>query len=107
MVLGCAALGLYYGFTWRGHKESAVPKGRKIDPGRTNMNNFRKRVEKQAKKLSKQEDILPAMTKAQLQKLVRVQTRKGIINKNGKLRTAVRKAFEPLIRAIVRDELEK
>lgn len=31
-VKGCAALGRRYGITWRGHKEAAVPKGRKPDP---------------------------------------------------------------------------
>lgn len=31
-VLGCAILGNHYGITWRGHKEAAVPAGRKTDP---------------------------------------------------------------------------
>lgn len=31
-VRGCAALGKHYGFTWRGHKEAAIPHGRKPDP---------------------------------------------------------------------------
>lgn len=31
-VTGCAAIGLYAGITWRGHKEAAVPAGRKPDP---------------------------------------------------------------------------
>lgn len=31
-VLGCAALSEHYGIRWRGHKEAAVPDGRKPDP---------------------------------------------------------------------------
>lgn len=39
-VRGCAALGQHYGFTWRGHKEAAVPHGRKPDPN-FDMDKFR------------------------------------------------------------------
>jgi hypothetical protein len=31
-VTGCAAIALYSGITWRGHREAAVPAGRKPDP---------------------------------------------------------------------------
>lgn len=60
-----------------------------------------------AKKLADQEDIMPSLTKAELRKLVRTQTRAGLINKKGRLRAAVRRALEPLIRAIVKEELTK
>lgn len=39
-VRGCRALGKAYGITWRGHKEAAVPKGRKPDPN-FDMDKFR------------------------------------------------------------------
>lgn len=42
-VRGCAAIGLYAGITWRGHKEAAVPYGRKPDPN-FNMDAFRAEV---------------------------------------------------------------
>lgn len=42
-VTGCAVLGKHYGITWRGHKEAAVPYGRKPDPI-FDMPEFRKNV---------------------------------------------------------------
>ena len=39
-VAGCAALARAYGITWRGHKEAAIPRGRKPDPN-FDMNRFR------------------------------------------------------------------
>lgn len=39
-VRGCAALGQHFGFTWRGHKEAAIPHGRKVDPN-FDMDSFR------------------------------------------------------------------
>lgn len=32
LITGCSALGRHYGIRWRGHKEAAIPKGRKVDP---------------------------------------------------------------------------
>lgn len=32
LVAGCRALGAHYSITWRGHKEAAIPAGRKVDP---------------------------------------------------------------------------
>lgn len=39
-VRGCAAISLYSGITWRGHKEAAIPYGRKPDPN-FSMDDFR------------------------------------------------------------------
>ena len=39
-VTGCAAIGLYGGIGWRGHKEAAIPAGRKPDPN-FDMHRFR------------------------------------------------------------------
>lgn len=50
-VLGCAALGTYYGITWRGHKEAATPKGRKVDPN-FDMGAFRTAVAAKQKELA-------------------------------------------------------
>lgn len=43
LVAGCAALARHYGFKWRGHKEAAAPKGRKVDPN-LNMNTLRNKI---------------------------------------------------------------
>lgn len=42
-VRGCAALGAAYKIKWRGHKEAAVPYGRKVDPT-FDMDEFRRDV---------------------------------------------------------------
>lgn len=43
LIAGCAVLGRHYGIKWRGHKEAAIPKGRKPDPN-LNMVTLRNKI---------------------------------------------------------------
>lgn len=99
----CRALIDHYGLpvtAVMGHKETRSPRGAKVDPN-FDMTAFRAAV------ATHQEDIMPPLTKAQLQKLVRVQTRRAWVGKRGNLRTWARKALTPIIRAIVKEEVGK
>jgi LysM repeat protein len=52
LVRGCAALANHYGIRWRGHKEAAVPYGRKVDPAFA-MGAFRAAVGMQRRQLAR------------------------------------------------------
>lgn len=56
----CAALDKWYGITWRGHKEAAIPYGRKPDPT-FDMNQFRLDVAREDSVTTAPEEVVDKM----------------------------------------------
>ena len=105
-VAGVAALCTAFNVSVRGHKEAAIPYGRKPDPN-FNMNTFRADVK------DLQEGLDMAISKKALQKMIRSQSRNAWLAEGaakrakGILHPKFIKAFEPWVRKIIREELGK
>lgn len=104
LIVGCAALGIAYGIEWRGHKEEAYPRGRKIDPHQLSMPWLRSKIAKETARQNRRKDLitLPTVTKAGFKTLIR----NSLIYSKGKKKNTLRARPEKAMTVLVDARIE-